>query len=395
MNGKKKKKVLLKIALLLSGIQIAVTGCGQNQTVQRNVIAPLTDYVSAEEMESAKMGQDENNRAVAAVMRKAAAGEEITIAYIGGSITQGTISDGSSDAEAGFRKSYVEIGKQWWDETFPDTKVNTINAGIGATDSYLGVHRVERDVLAYKPDLVVVEFSVNDDGGPKSKVSYDNLVRRILLAENHPAVILLFMGQTNGANAQSTHALVGFTYGVPMLSYCNVMKDMQENKIYTDKQLSGDVTHPSALGHAVTGEILWKYFNEVYAVMDDLPAPEVFDKAAFTNEKYLQASMQDATDVKIGEPFTVTCSSLGIVYEKLTNGNGTRVEVYVDGEYVSTLDADFKGGWGNYAAAQEVFTADETAEHTVELIMEEGSEGKTFSVHSLLVSCLDERNIFN
>ena len=289
----------------------------------------------------------------------------------------------------------MEIGKQWWDETFPDTKVNTINAGIGATDSYLGVHRVERDVLAYKPDLVVVEFSVNDDGGPKSKVSYDNLVRRILLAENHPAVILLFMGQTNGANAQSTHALVGFTYGVPMLSYCNVMKDMLEYKIYTDKQLSGDVTHPSALGHAVTGEILWKYFNEVYAVMDDLPAPEVFDKAAFTNEKYLQASMQDATDVKIGEPFTVTCSSLGIVYEKLTNGNGTRVEVYVDGEYVSTLDADFKGGWGNYAAAQEVFTADETAEHTVELIMEEGSEGKTFSVHSLLVSCLDERNIFN
>ena len=45
---------------------------------------------------------------------------------------------------------------------FPDTEVNYVNAGIGATNSYLAVHRVDNDLLAHKPDVVVVEFSVND-----------------------------------------------------------------------------------------------------------------------------------------------------------------------------------------------------------------------------------------
>ena len=37
-----------------------------------------------------------------------------------------------------------------------------INVGIGATDSYLGVHRVTADVLDKEPNLVLVEFAVND-----------------------------------------------------------------------------------------------------------------------------------------------------------------------------------------------------------------------------------------
>lgn len=39
--------------------------------------------------------------------------------------------------------------------------VDVTNAGIGATDSYIGVHRAQRDALEAKPDIIVIEF-IND-----------------------------------------------------------------------------------------------------------------------------------------------------------------------------------------------------------------------------------------
>ena len=83
------------------------------------VVPPLTDYVSAEEMERADMWGSCDDTALAAVMRKAAAGEKVTIACIGGSITQGTISNGSDDSEVCFKKCYADIFFEWWENTFP------------------------------------------------------------------------------------------------------------------------------------------------------------------------------------------------------------------------------------------------------------------------------------
>lgn len=104
-----------------------------------------------------------DDTALAAVMKKAAKGEHVVIACIGGSITQGTISSGSSDSDVPFKKSYADIFFEWWKDTFPEADFEFVNAGIGGTDSYLGVHRVNKDVLEYEPDLVLVEFSVNDE----------------------------------------------------------------------------------------------------------------------------------------------------------------------------------------------------------------------------------------
>lgn len=390
MTMKKRVKYLHICLTAVLGLTL-LAGCGQTEKVPevRETVAPLTSYVTEEEWEAADMGQEKNNAAVAAVMKKAANKEDITIACIGGSITQGTISNGTADKEVGFKKSYVELFSRWWTDTFPETKINVINAGIGATDSYLGVHRVDEDVLSYNPDLVLVEFSVNDAGSNRARINYDNLVRKILLADNHPAVMLLFMGQTNGSNAQTSHALVGFQYGLPMISYCNVIQKMMDDGQYTAKELSGDTTHPSALGHAITGELLWKYLNSVYENCDSYPEPAVFDKPAFTNEKYLHATILPAEDVKVNEPFTVTCSSLGLEYRRTIDGNGGQFGVYVDGEYVGSINTDFSGGWGNYAAAEEIFSADETKEHVVEIKEMEGYEGKSCEILGILISELD------
>ena len=55
---------------------------------------------------------------------------------------------------ANVQDCYVSQVYKWWYEAFPFAKINVINAGVGGTSSYLGVHRVDAELLAHKPDLV-------------------------------------------------------------------------------------------------------------------------------------------------------------------------------------------------------------------------------------------------
>jgi hypothetical protein len=77
-------------------------------------------------------------------------GKEVRIAYFGGSIT----------AQDGWRPKTLA----YFQTNYPKAKISQINAAIGGTGSDLGVFRCRQDVLDQKPDLVFVEFAVNDSG---------------------------------------------------------------------------------------------------------------------------------------------------------------------------------------------------------------------------------------
>ena len=363
-----------------------------------------TQFLTDALYEKADAWKDSDLRALAAVMRKAQSGEPVTVAVIGGSITENTISNGKSDGKVPVRRSYAEIFRLWWETRFPQAKITFINAGIGGTDSYLGLHRLRRNVMSKHPDVVLVEFAVNDDGSKSLyKTSYDNLVRRLLQAENPPAVMLLFMGQTNGATAQSVQAAVGKSYGLPMVSYINAINSAMKTGVYSAGVLSGDTVHPSAVGHALTGEMLWRYLNGVYEKKDALDPPAPFDAPPVTADKYLnplllsETLMPDKTDGfergtanvcryyprgwinQSGEgEFTVTLSfkNLGLLYMRTIDKKSGRYEVWVDGERAMTVDGNFPNGWGNAITATEVYTSDVSGEHRVTVRAAQGHEGK-------------------
>ena len=382
------------------------------EAVVRETVPAWTDYLTEEDLQTASPWKSIDNTALAAVMKKAESGKDITIACIGGSITQGSISNGPLDSEIKKRACYADIFFAWWKETFPEVQVTVVNAGIGGTDSYLGVHRVQKDVLDYHPDLVLVEYSVNDGANNSYKNSYDNLVRKILKSETSPAVILLFMGQTTKVSAQSVHQLIGFNYGLPMISYLNLITEFFETGRYTEEEMSGDVSHPSVFGHAVVGEMLWDYLNRVYADLDSYGEPAVFDKKAVTKERYQNATLLGVGDITPdslgtfsekqnfngwgtvwsstegnGEiTFTVTCKNLGLLFWRSTTGNYGTYEVWVDGEYKKDLQAEFLDGWGAYAYSQEIFVSTEEAEHVITLKKKESSVGDDFVLLRLMVS---------
>lgn len=117
------------------------------------------------------------------VHAKLVAGGEVRIAYLGGSIT----------AAPGWRPKTLA----WFKQQFPSARVSEINAAIGGTGSDLGVFRVGQDVLRHKPDLVFVEFAVNDGGAPVDQIHrcMEGIVRQTLKAD--PTTDLCFVYTVN------------------------------------------------------------------------------------------------------------------------------------------------------------------------------------------------------
>jgi lysophospholipase L1-like esterase len=93
--------------------------------------------------------------------------EPVTIVYFGGSITN--------------HPGYRVFSEEWLRSQYPESKITAINAGIGGTGSDLGVFRMDEDVIQYRPDLVFVEFAVNDAGTDSLTIcrSMEGIVRQL------------------------------------------------------------------------------------------------------------------------------------------------------------------------------------------------------------------------
>jgi len=104
------------------------------------------------------------------VFAKAKAGGDVRVAYLGGSIT----------AAPGWRVLSLDGLRR----RFPTATFTETNAAIGGTGSDLGAFRVGQDVIAHHPDLVFVEFAVNDGGTAAERVvaTMEGIVRQILRA---------------------------------------------------------------------------------------------------------------------------------------------------------------------------------------------------------------------
>lgn len=105
--------------------------------------------------------------------------KDIHVSFIGGSITQGER----------YSKPFIEYWQK--DRT---GKITVNNAGVGGTGSDYGAMRFESDVLDYNPDVVFVEFTLNDQAGVIQKslpINVESIIRQCENAEHIPVVIFI------------------------------------------------------------------------------------------------------------------------------------------------------------------------------------------------------------
>lgn len=308
---------------------------------------------------------------MANVLRRAAAGEEITIGYIGGSITEG-LTAGANDCWA--RLSYEALC-----EMYPDAKINYVNAGLSGTNSALGIVRAERDLYSeYTPDVVFVEFAVNNGGEQMDKDSYESLVRKILEKDNDPAVVLLFTVLKNEYSCQPWMTMVGEYYGLPMISVGNAINPMLHAGIMNWEKYSDDESHPNYWGHKLVKDFVVNYFEQVketadaddsYQTLTELPDDGLYS-IAYKDMQFLERDQMNAavesgfeesenvitsfgngwtyrnkTGAELS--FTAEFKTLFLVFHCNNTDSFGDAEVYIDGELVNTVSSNRSGGWGN------------------------------------------------
>ncbi len=335
------------------------------------------------------------------VMKKAEAGEEITVGFIGGSITEGI--------SAGDSLCYAKLTHNALCEMFPDTAVNYVNAGLSGTPSVLGVVRAERDLFGEKqPDIIFIEFAVNDGGDQQYKDCYESLVKKCLDKENAPAVVLLFTVLKNRYSCQPQMAAVGEHYGLPMISVGNALNPVFDAGLMKWEAYSDDESHPNIWGHELVKDFLMNYFEQVKEQADALDsAPSITplpDTAVYTTKyadiEFLERDRMTVTDVqgfneadkiiatfnngwmyrkKTGASITFTeeFKTLFLVFNCNNSDSYADAEVYIDGELVNTLPSNKPGGWGN-PEADCAYIGEECGEHTVEIRIAPSDNGKTY-----------------
>ena len=210
-----------------------------------------------------------NNRRLKTAIEKAQSGQEVTIAYIGGSITQGAGAKPIHTACYAYQ-SYLRF-KELFGKNGGDN-IHFVKAGVGGTPSELGVVRYDRDILrdgSVTPDIVIVEFAVNDAGDETEGNCFESLCLKILSEDQRPAVILLYSVFMNDWNLQDRLSPIGRRYDLPMVSVKDAVVEQfrlskNEGNIISKRQFFYDIYHPTNDGHQVMADCLAYLFSETH-----------------------------------------------------------------------------------------------------------------------------------
>lgn len=343
-----------------------------------------------------------NTERVQAAIAKARAGEEVTIVYLGGSITEGAL------AQPQATKCYAYLSAHAFAETYmPDPKqLHYVNAGISGTPSVLGITRLEQDVLRHEPDIVFVEFAVNDSNQTPYRIVYESMIRKLLTSESQPAVILIFTFLENGYTCQPHMQQVGKHYDLGMISVRDAVEPQIKLGNITWGDYSSDYAHPNTAGHAFIAEVISNYFAAAEATPAEpwtMPVDAVYGKAweTLTNigngdgritsmgsfvwgpDRCYSYKMGFKHLAALGgnDPLVIeaTCTRLTIAFKQERDGNRGDLEVWVNGRRIKTLPGRADNAWGNIVT--EIIELGVIAKpRTIELRMAEGDEDKNFTV---------------
>ena len=360
------------------------------------------------------------------LMKRAAKGESLVIGFLGGSITQGSLSSTP-------KTCYAYLVYEWWKKSFPNAAFSFVNGGIGGTTSHYGGARAWKDVLCYRPDIVTVDFSVNDDANEFFEETYEGMLRRLLAApSDHAVVVLNNVFYDTGKNAQNYHNRIADHYGIPHVSIKDtVYPDVESGKIVR-ADITPDNLHPNDKGHRLVADEICKLLDSIKAEVEEetiageniegkstkteasVLLPAQLTENAYEHSRLIQIQDNEAildgflvdpiekkgmldifkngwtaahTNDKIS--FEIECSCLAVQYRKSVQQPVPKAKAVIDGdeEHAVILDGNFTEDWGDCLYLEPLLHHAEKKVHRIEITVTDAKDiVRPFYLVSLIVS---------
>lgn len=214
-------------------------------------------------------------------------GGSVVIVAFGDSITMGATAKDTLEPEAVYHARL----KGMLEKRFPNAVFSVINSGIGGDTAADGLRRLERDVILFQPDLVLVAFGANGLGAdPEMASAYQRDLEKIVrgIREKTPADVILlttpFMASQDNPIALSgqreqLQRLIGLQTTGAVKRFAKVVKNLgaKENipvaDVYgawevlansgtdTTALLANGLNHPAGSAHEIAA-------MEVFRVID-------------------------------------------------------------------------------------------------------------------------------
>jgi lysophospholipase L1-like esterase len=154
-------------------------------------------------------------------------------------------------------------------EKYPYAVANAIVTAIGGEDSKKGAERFERDVLIHRPDVLFIDYALNDQrlGLPAAREAWSRMIEAALNV--NIKVILLTatpdqrvnISDPNTTLQQHCNQIVDLAnkYKIGLIDSYKIFQSLVAQSASITDYMS-QVNHPNAKGHQLVADAIMTYF---------------------------------------------------------------------------------------------------------------------------------------
>ncbi len=220
-----------------------------------------------------------------------------TVAFIGGSITEM-----GDHGHSGMVQEFLKA-------RFPETEFKFVNAGIASTCSTTGAFRLTRDVLQFEPDLLFVEFAVNDDQDASHARQdairgIEGIVRQALTSNPRIDIVVTYfvndsmlatLGRGEIPLTSGAHESVAKHYGVASVDLASEIAQRIKAGTISWQEYGG--THPVEAGNRVAADLIEDLLTAAWSQRGgrypEHTLPRIIDR-----NSYVRGRLVDLTEAK-------------------------------------------------------------------------------------------------